>query len=394
MLKTTIATALLTVTALFAGPTKVFSNNATTCPPVQIFNVTVTPMCGFGNISMVAYTSTNDGKLKYTWVDSTNIEFGNGTNRIVTSASGTYTCTVTNSCGSTITTTATFVSNPLFANPSIVNDNTYGGNEGSICANPYGGTPPYTYSWNADSVRPCLANLTAGLYAVTITDAAGCTTIYQDIPVNQPAPDTLYFTDSTAAYGHLNPLAVLTANQISNCGFDYNTVDSVAIKSYQLLPADTVAITWQVFNGNTATTIIAKYFILNPKSGIYDFELLLYCGSAAAKERLAVSHGYIKAKEKYYINTSALGIAPINAPTLSYVYPVPCSSQLTVHVGTAGKYLLTILDVSGKITGTFTMSESEVDHYINLNSMDKGLYFLKLQSLTTGEIELHKIIKD
>lgn len=53
----------------------------------------------------------------------------------------------------------------------------FGGNDGSINLTPTGGTSPYTYAWtgNAGTVQDPI-NLIAGSFAVTVTDANGCTT--------------------------------------------------------------------------------------------------------------------------------------------------------------------------------------------------------------------------
>lgn len=50
-----------------------------------------------------------------------------------------------------------------------------GQSDGSATAIPAGGVVPYTYLWSDWSTAPTLGNLPAGSYAVTITDANGCT---------------------------------------------------------------------------------------------------------------------------------------------------------------------------------------------------------------------------
>lgn len=48
--------------------------------------------------------------------------------------------------------------------------------EGSLIANPSGGTPPYTYVWSTNPVQttPTVSNLQAGMYTVTVTDESNC----------------------------------------------------------------------------------------------------------------------------------------------------------------------------------------------------------------------------
>lgn len=48
--------------------------------------------------------------------------------------------------------------------------------EGSVCLFPSGGLAPYRFDWGGSTQdEPCLKNLKAGIYSVTITDNAGCT---------------------------------------------------------------------------------------------------------------------------------------------------------------------------------------------------------------------------
>lgn len=49
-------------------------------------------------------------------------------------------------------------------------------NDGSATVTPSGGTPPFTSLWSNGVTSATNANLAAGSYSVTVTDAAGCTT--------------------------------------------------------------------------------------------------------------------------------------------------------------------------------------------------------------------------
>lgn len=50
----------------------------------------------------------------------------------------------------------------------------YGMSDGSVAANPTGGTGPYTYSWNNAETTQLITGVNAGTYVVTINDANDC----------------------------------------------------------------------------------------------------------------------------------------------------------------------------------------------------------------------------
>jgi gliding motility-associated-like protein len=82
----------------------------------------------------------------------------------------------------------------LEATANTVDNICNGGTDGSIDLTPTGGLPPYSFSWvgpNAfTSVDEDLTGLAAGVYQVTITDAALCTFIL-DVTVDEPTEITV-----------------------------------------------------------------------------------------------------------------------------------------------------------------------------------------------------------
>jgi large repetitive protein len=91
-------------------------------------------------------------------------------------SSGTYTLTVTDNKGCTVTAFATITQPPtLTVGMNQVNVSCFAGNNGSATASPSGGTPGYTYSWLPGGATTATASgLAAGTYTVTVTDANAC----------------------------------------------------------------------------------------------------------------------------------------------------------------------------------------------------------------------------
>jgi len=79
--------------------------------------------------------------------------------------------------------------NPLTAFRAKTNVSCKGGNNGTITITPNGGTPAYSYlltPGNVVSATGSYTGLTAGVYAVVITDANNCTTVANSIEITEP----------------------------------------------------------------------------------------------------------------------------------------------------------------------------------------------------------------
>src|SRR5205085_6022418 len=89
---------------------------------------------------------------------------------------GTYTVTITDANGCTLTATAVVTDPAVLVNaPAQVNAACNGGNTGSATANVTGGNAPYFYQWSNLQMTQTATGLSAGTYTVTVTDYTGCT---------------------------------------------------------------------------------------------------------------------------------------------------------------------------------------------------------------------------
>ncbi|PCH91034.1 MAG: hypothetical protein COB85_09690, partial [Bacteroidetes bacterium] len=99
----------------------------------------------------------------------------------------------------------------LITTIDMTNVNCNGGADGSICLNPSGGTPGYTYLWIASgSTQNCITGQTVGTYTVDITDLNGCLRT-ENIQINEPAPLSATATNSPSKCGDANGEATVNA---------------------------------------------------------------------------------------------------------------------------------------------------------------------------------------
>ena len=151
------------------------NNTATatlTAPAAMTATATITDVnCAGANTGKITLNITN-GTAPYTFNWSNN----STTNPAQNLTAGNYTVTVTDASGCTFTSSYT-VSEPSPITINITNQNPTcsGANNGSLTATATGGTAPLTYSWSSGSNTAIAANLIAGNYTVTVTDAKGCT---------------------------------------------------------------------------------------------------------------------------------------------------------------------------------------------------------------------------
>lgn len=100
---------------------------------------------------------------------------------------GTFTVTVTDSHGCTLTFTQIISQPPQLTASLMSTDATcYGLNNGNIDLSPGGGTPPYSYIWNNGATTQDLTQIPFGAYQVTISDYYSCSTV-TSVYIAQPS---------------------------------------------------------------------------------------------------------------------------------------------------------------------------------------------------------------
>lgn len=251
------------ITALQAGTYRVTVTDDSLCTAVDsavvtqpqqiVVSGTVADVSCFGGSDGQIVASATPSAVPYTYV------WSNGSNgAAVTGLTiGSYSVTVSNQSG--CTGTATFnIAQPsqLILNaPTISNVSCFGGSNGSIAANPSGGTPNYSFNWSNNTSNQTASNLIAGSYQLTVTDLKGCTA---NATYNVTEPSQLVFAQQPTIVNVLCNGAATGAITVSVSGgtpnYTYNWSNSLPNQANQQnLLAGNYSVTVLDNNGCTIT---------------------------------------------------------------------------------------------------------------------------------------------
>ncbi|MDG1475705.1 MAG: gliding motility-associated C-terminal domain-containing protein [Vicingaceae bacterium] len=162
------------------GPTLALTATDETCTTACDGTATATPT---GGTTPFTYSWTPTGPPTITNQTATNL------------CVGLYTSTVTDSAGCITSDTISInTSNLDLTITSVVPETCFGDCDGSATVSATGGTPTYTFLWDANAANqatPQALNLCVGSYTVTVTDAANCSNA---ISTNITGPDVLTAT--------------------------------------------------------------------------------------------------------------------------------------------------------------------------------------------------------
>jgi PKD repeat protein len=187
---------------------------------------------------------------------------------------GTYTVVASDAAGVTASQTATIIQpNPILTNSSVQNINCGGQNNGAITLTTFGPSPTqYTFDW-ADipgvSNTKNRTNLSAGNYAITVTDLVNNCTNLGNYTVTQPTPISINSSQTNiscfgTSNGTITPIA--SGGNSSNYFYDWFDVqggNNTANRSN--LPAGTYTLT--VLDGNQCTKT-EVYTIAQPATAL------------------------------------------------------------------------------------------------------------------------------
>ncbi|MET0635357.1 MAG: SprB repeat-containing protein, partial [Chitinophagaceae bacterium] len=144
-------------------------------------------------------------------------------------AAGTYTCTITDAGGCSVTETFNITEpDALTVTPSIAGLTCPGGGNASVTLNVTGGTGSYTFYWlGSGKTADTESGLAAGNYDYTVTDANGCE-ITGSVEITDPTPVTSTSTSTpVSCFGAADGTATVTGGG-GTPGYSYEWVEFVA----------------------------------------------------------------------------------------------------------------------------------------------------------------------
>jgi gliding motility-associated-like protein len=254
-------------------------------------------------------------------------------------SAGTYTCAIHDASGCVTTSTVTIgtTSGPAMTTSSAASS--CGNSNGTATSNPTGGTAPYTYSWNTtpSQTSQTATGLSAGLYTVSVLDAAGCLTLDTIRVRNIPGPS---LTVSSTRTGCTAPSGTVTANPSGGTGpytYSWHTTPAQTTQTATNLPIGSYTVTVTDATGCSSIDSIPVTTIPGPA--------------------LTVSSTPTGC-------TTAIGTATANplGGTSPYTYAWqtnPVQTTATASNLLAGPYIITVTDANGcSITKTDTVGQT------------------------------------
>jgi gliding motility-associated-like protein len=143
----------------------------------------------------------------------------------------------------------------------LTNVSCYGGTNGSVDLQAWGGTAPYTYLWNTGSSNQDVSNLTVGNYSVAITDNKGCVKSANYTIIQPSVISTQMNATPVSCFGFSNGIAATTVSggtpPYSYAWQNTNTVFAQNNATLTNVPASTYTVNVTDFNGCAVSNSIA-----------------------------------------------------------------------------------------------------------------------------------------
>ena len=212
--------------------------------PIAAQSVTIVNVTCQAQGSITVIDTGGTPPLNYLWSP-----VGQIVDSITNQPTGTYTLTVTDAAGCSITASYTIGTAPggvHFGAPVIVNTSCNGDSTGSITVVATGGQGTITYIWSTSATTATITGLGAGTYTVTASDTTGCSasasyTITQPAAVTFGVPtitNVSCFGSSTGSIGASASGGTGTITYLWSNGSTTATVTGLALGNYCVTASD------------------------------------------------------------------------------------------------------------------------------------------------------------
>ena len=184
-------------------------------------------------------------------------------------SAGNYSVIITdaNGCAGTVNVTVTQPSSVVSGNTVITNVSCNSGANGAINLSPTGGTAPYTFNWGSGITTEDRSGLSAGAYAVVITDANGCVSVV-NATVTQPQAQVSGTTVVTNVSCNGGSNGTINLTPAGGTGpYTFNWGGGVTTEDRTGLTAGVYSVTITDNNGCTGTVNVSVAQPTSPVSG-------------------------------------------------------------------------------------------------------------------------------
>ncbi|MEO8149225.1 MAG: T9SS type A sorting domain-containing protein [Bacteroidia bacterium] len=309
-----------------------------TQPAVLHVTIAKTNVSCNGGTNGTASATPNGGTAPYFYLWSN----GNTNSLATVLVAGTYTVTVSDVNGCTVSKTVTITQPSKIQSLYVVTKPTcFGSTNGAVDLTVTGGTPPYTYAWSNSATTQDVTGIGAGAYSVLITDSKGCVKLV-NIIITQPTQIVISITSKNAACNG-SATGKATANVTGGSGpytYLWNTVPAKTTKTASGLAAGTYTVTVTDHKGCTATSsvTITQSATLVCSANVACMNNVTCFGGNNGKLCVTVAGG--KAPYTYLWNTN------------------PVATTAAVNNVPAGTYTVVVTDKNGCVTTcSFTITQ-------------------------------------
>jgi hypothetical protein len=298
--------------------------------------LSVSASCGKSNGSAMVYAYNGSPGYKYSWSN------GNTTTSVTGIAAGTYTCTITDANGCSVSPVVIIKdSSNLAGTITLLSEvSCHGDCNGGAEVTVTGGTAPYTYLWTGGSTTTSANTLCAGLNSIVTTDSKGCV-VTDTMTITQPAVLTV----------------VIDSDIIGACNNSAWAMVNGGTKSYTYL--------WS--NGQTGDTATSLC------SGTYTVTV-------------TDAHGCVT--DEIITIVVPAGIEELQNNTSFKLYPVPSNGTLNINVnGAFVPQSVMVYDVTGRELINQKISQNTGIITMDVSKLDYGNYILILTDRDGKKLE-------